>query len=477
MEENFPMKLSTIFRNSKVKNIALKIIAAAFWIIVWEALALSIDSELIIASPISVARKLLSMIAEANTWQSLLFSLIRISIGFISAFILGSFFAALSSKIPAVKILLSPITTIIKSTPVASFIILAIIWFGSKNLSIFISFLMVFPVIYLNLLKGIESVDKNLSEMAFVFGMPLGKRIIYIYMPQIMPFVISACSVALGLCWKSGIAAEVIGISTGSIGERLYRAKLYFETGELLAWTAIIILLSTTLEKLVMLVLRHTAAIPENSYSYRTINRSSNTMRSDRISAGFSGIKLNNIEKSFGDVKILDKISINITSETHLALMGHSGSGKTTLTRLIAGLEEQDTGEVIRQSNLRLGYVFQEDRLVECLNSIGNSAIAGGDIDSAYKLLKKFGLSDELIFKPCRTLSGGEKRRVAIVRAIVCDPDILILDEPFKGIDNETIFSAVIPEIKKAADKKAMILITHSEDEAKELSSEIIKLE
>lgn len=148
-----------------------------------------------------------------------------------------------------------PITSVIKATPVASFIILAIIWFGSRNLSMFISFLMVFPVIYLNILEGAENTDKGLLEMARVYRLGAFKTLVYIYFPQLFPYISSACSVALGLCWKSGVAAEVIGIPTGSLGERLYRAKLYFETGDLLAWTAVIILVSVLFEKLFMTAL------------------------------------------------------------------------------------------------------------------------------------------------------------------------------------------------------------------------------
>lgn len=111
----------------------LWVLAIAFWIAVWEAVALRIGSELIIATPVKVAKVFFEMIFKADTWRSLGFSLVRISSGFALAFILGSVLAAVSSKIQAVKILLSPITSVIKSTPVASFVILAIIWFGSKT--------------------------------------------------------------------------------------------------------------------------------------------------------------------------------------------------------------------------------------------------------------------------------------------------------------------------------------------------------
>lgn len=240
----------------RTKKIIIKLLAIAFWIIIWEALARLVGSDLIICSPVTALKRLLELIRTPEFFRAIAFSSLRILSGFFAALVMGVVFAAVSSRFAVFKALLEPITSVIKATPVASFIILALIWFGSRNLSAFISFLMVFPVIYLNILEGIESADRGLVEMAKVFWFGAVKTVLYVYFPQLLPFVISACSVALGLCWKSGIAAEVIGISTGSVGERLYRAKLYFETGDLLAWTAVIIVVSTVFEKLFMLMLK-----------------------------------------------------------------------------------------------------------------------------------------------------------------------------------------------------------------------------
>ena len=129
----------------------------------------------------------------------------------------------------------------IKTIPVASFIIFVLIWFSSQNLAVLISFLMVLPVIYTNVLDGIRATDPQLLEMAQVFQIPTARKIRYLYVPQVMPFFQSGCSVALGLCWKSGIAAEVIGMPQGSIGEKLQQAKVYLDTPDLFAWTLVII--------------------------------------------------------------------------------------------------------------------------------------------------------------------------------------------------------------------------------------------
>ena len=153
------------------------------------------------------------------------YSAVRIIGGFFIAMALGVVLGWVSSRFWVVETLLRPVTAVIKATPVASFIILVLLWFSSRNLSVIISVLMVFPVIYTNTLEGIQSADPKLLEMAKVFRMSAPRRLLYIYLPAVIPFFVSACSVSLGLCWKSGIAAEVIGIPDGSIGELLYNAK------------------------------------------------------------------------------------------------------------------------------------------------------------------------------------------------------------------------------------------------------------
>ena len=145
--------------------------------------------------------------------------------------------------------LLTPVVAVVKATPVASFIILVLIWVPSRNLSVVISFLMVFPIMYTNALHGIRSTDRQLLEMAQVFRIPRLRRVRYIYLSQMLPDLQAGFSLSLGLCWKAGIAAEVIGIPDGSIGEKLYQAKVYLETPDLFAWTVIIVVLSVLFEK------------------------------------------------------------------------------------------------------------------------------------------------------------------------------------------------------------------------------------
>ena len=152
--------------------------------------------------------------------------------------------------------LFRPYAVMIKSVPVASFIVICLIWLSSARLSVFISFLMVLPVMYSNVLHGIKSADRDLLEAAAIFRLSWKRRLLYLWLPQLKPFLMSACSVGLGLSWKAGIAAEIIGIPDGSIGRMFYDAKVYFNTVDLFAWTVIVVLISILFERLFLALLK-----------------------------------------------------------------------------------------------------------------------------------------------------------------------------------------------------------------------------
>ena len=229
--------------------------AAAFWLLVWEGASLALASTtggrmLLLASPVQALGRLLALAATAEFWQAAAFSSLRVLGGFFLSCVLAVALAALAARLRWVRELLSPLVAVVKAVPVVSFIILALIFFSSENLSLLIAALMVFPPVYLNVLEGIEHTDVQLLEMARVFQVPLSRQLRGIYLPAVLPYFRSAVSLGLGLCWKSGAAAEVIGLPAGSIGEALYTAKVYFQTGDLFAWTAVIVAISVLFERL-----------------------------------------------------------------------------------------------------------------------------------------------------------------------------------------------------------------------------------
>lgn len=216
-----------------------------FWIALWQLFAMAFNQELFLPSPVRVCQVLCQdLLPSASFWGSIGISLRNIGIGFLLGAFFGIGLAALSFWLCPVRILLWFPMKLIKSVPVASFVILALLWIPSSGLSLLIPFLMVVPTLYIHTLQGLEETDVKLLEMAKVFRIGRWKRILYIYTPQALPYIGSAASLAIGMAWKSGIAAEIIGLSRGSIGNRLYQAKIYLLTPELFAWTAIIVLLS-----------------------------------------------------------------------------------------------------------------------------------------------------------------------------------------------------------------------------------------
>lgn len=233
--------------------------AVAVWLLVWQVAGMALGQELLLPSPLAALRRLGELALTEPFWRAVGWSAVRILGGFLLACLAGTALAALASRRRCVRELLAPLAAAVKATPVASFIILALVWMNSRQLPLFIAFLMVFPTIYLNMLEGIAQTDGKLLEMAQVFRVPLSRRLGGIYLPQVLPYFRSAASVALGLCWKAGVAAEVIGLPAGSIGERLYTAKVYFQTADLFAWTAVVVAVSAGFERLFLALLERLA--------------------------------------------------------------------------------------------------------------------------------------------------------------------------------------------------------------------------
>ena len=236
----------------KLKKFAVKIAVAALWLALWQLVCVIVNMELLVVSPLTVLKRLIELVQTSEFWLYSLSSLGRITAGFLLGCLSGAILAILCSRFKFAREFFSPAVTVIKSTPVASFIILALVWLTGKYVPVFIGFLMVLPVVYANVYQGIREVDVKLREMARVFGMSNAKKVTKIYIPSVLPYFTAACHTALGLSWKAGVAAEVIGVTKDSIGRQLYYSKIYLETADLFAWTVVVILLSLSLEKIFM---------------------------------------------------------------------------------------------------------------------------------------------------------------------------------------------------------------------------------
>ena len=239
-----------------MKNIhprARRALAAAFWLLLWQLASMSVGQPILLASPLATLARLAELVVTGAFWRSALFTMAHILGGFALASAAGILLAALAGRFSAAADLLAPLLSAMRSVPVASFVIAALIWVPSRRLSVLICFVIVLPVVYAGALDGLRQIDPKLTEMARVFRMPRLNRLRCIELPAALPSLRSALSVAIGLAWKSGVAAEVIGIPGGSIGEKLYKAKVYLATPDLFAWTLAIVLLSAGCARLLRL--------------------------------------------------------------------------------------------------------------------------------------------------------------------------------------------------------------------------------
>lgn len=236
----------------KHKDILFKALAVVFALVLWEITAKLIDEKIILVGPIAVFKRLLSIWQEPYFFDSIVFSMTRIAAGFFAAFIIGLILAAMAYHYKFIEYIIWPFMITVKSVPVASFVVICLIVFTARNLGALISFLVVLPVIYTNVLEGLKSQDSKLLQMCEVFRVGFIKKTRHVTLPAISTHLISATKISAGMAWKAGVAAEIIGIPEGSIGKMLYLSKIYIDTDDLLAWTVVIVVISVLFEKTVV---------------------------------------------------------------------------------------------------------------------------------------------------------------------------------------------------------------------------------
>lgn len=231
-------------------------LSVAFWILVWWALSVFIGEKIFLPSPFDTIKALFSLIPLKEFWASICFSSSRVVFSYVISFFVAVIFGVLGGYSDKFDILLSPLVKAMRSIPVASIVILVLLWVKSRNLSMVVSFLVVFPILYESVLSGVRNTDPLLIEASDNYGIKGYRRLRYIYLPSVLPYIENGIKSSLGLCWKSAVAAEVIGLPSHSMGSRLYEAKVYLDTPSLFAWTVVIVVLAVTLEKLAFFLFR-----------------------------------------------------------------------------------------------------------------------------------------------------------------------------------------------------------------------------
>ncbi|MGN0386634.1 MAG: ATP-binding cassette domain-containing protein [Lachnospiraceae bacterium] len=450
--------------NIKSKHILQKCMIVFLWLIIWQMVSLFVRNEILVAGPLETAKALLKDGMEIRFWKTVGISLFKIMGGLLAGLFTGFVLAVLSYRHSFLEQFLEPAMVFAKSVPVAGFAVILLIWWGSGFLSVAISFLVTLPLMYVNILEGLKNCDTKLLEMAALFSFSPRAKAFYLYRQSLKPFLLSGLKTGVGISIKAGVAAEVIGTPKWSIGAALYEAKIYLETDRVFAWIIVVILLGLIAEKLFLGIVSLLFA------------RKPKVIAKARRPVPVKGVCIRNVTKSFGEKSVLQNLSYTMKEGEITCLMAPSGAGKTTLLHILAGLCDADSGEILWDGpgTPGIGMVFQEDRLLEEETALKNVEMACPERTTAKEVLSEL-LPMEALNKKISALSGGMKRRVCIARALAAQADVLVLDEPFTGLDEENRKKAV-RVILKHLNGRIMILSTHNGEDAELLGAKVWKI-
>lgn len=436
----------------RMKAVAAAGAVAAFWLAVWVLMAGFVAQPLILPGPGAVVVALLRLVCDASTWAILAGSGARILGGLALAAVCGGVLAGVSVRSLTFARLVAPALSFVKATPVACVVVLLLIWLGSARVSIAAVFLMALPGVYFSLVEGLMQADKPLEQMFRLHGVRGWRLFCAHTWREVLPFVLSCARAVIGMSWKAGVAAELIGMATGTVGERIYQAKLLIETADLLAWTVLVVMASWACERVLVWLLRASGPAAW------------------RAGGSAGGGVAAELALAVGDRALwapaLDGLVLRVPAGGRTCVMGASGVGKSTLLALAAG------------ECAPCSMVFQDVRLVEDVSALDNVLVCADarvDASSAAALLRLL-VPGVDVHARVAELSGGQRRRVEIARALLCPGDAVILDEPFTGLDTAAR-DACAEVVLDLLDGRMLLLATHDAVDAQVLNiSDIITL-
>lgn len=441
----------------RVKAVAAAGAVAAFWLAVWVLMAGFVAQPLILPGPGAVVVALLRLVCDVGTWAILAGSGARILGGLALAAVCGGLLAGISSRSQAFARLVAPALSFVKATPVACVVVLLLIWLGSARVSIAVVFLMALPGVYFLLVEGLAQVDQPLEQMFRLHGVQGWRLFCAHTWREVLPFVLSCARAVIGMSWKAGVAAELIGMATGTVGERIYQAKLLIETADLLAWTVLVVMASWACERVLVWLLRASGPV-----AWRTAVRAHGRGGRGRACGSAGGGAAAELALAVGDrapwSPALDGLVLNVPAGGRICVMGASGVGKSTLLALAAG------------ECAPCSMVFQNVRLVEDASALDNVLVCTDgrvDASSAAALLRLL-VPGVDVHARVAELSGGQRRRVEIARALLCPGGAVILDEPFTGLD-AAARDATTKVVLDLLDGRTLLLATHDVSDAQAL--------
>lgn len=452
-----------IWRNSRLLQIA---VAVAVWLCVWQLTALAVGTDLLLAGPLQTFQAAIRLLANGEVVTTALWSFLRIAGGFVLAYVMALLLAYSAWCHVALEIFLCPALLAIKSTPVVCIVVMLLIWFGAPWVSLCCVLLVVLPATYFAALEGFRALDSQRLRMLKLYRVDSLRQFGAYIWPTLQSYLLASAKMTVGMSWKAGVAAELIGSPAGSIGERIYQAKIVLETADVFAWTIVVVLLAYICERVFLHLLVQSADVC-TAWAVKSAAKKRQTMPTSKK------LVITSLSCSRGEKQLFDDFTQSFAAGSKTCLMAASGMGKTTLLHIIAGIECADRGELEHVGRVSLAY--QKTCLLEQLSALDNIVLATGlSFAEAESLLAEI-LPTELLSKPVCQLSGGERHRVELVRALAAPSTLVLLDEPFASLDEETHRRSAEFILRHLAGR-TLIVATHDACDAALLAASILQL-
>lgn len=437
-------------------------------LLIWQLFASYINQPKLIPGLPGLIHTLLELLLTKNFYLSVVATILRGITGMVLSLLMALFSAIIFTKKTWIYDLFRPLLAIMRSVPVISFILLALIFLHTESIPLLIGFLTIFPLLTENLTKGFRNIHTEFTNMEQLFLLGNRNKLLLVTYPLLKPFLYSGLTSAAGFGWRAIIMGEVLTQCSFGIGSEMKKAQSFIAVPELIAWTTIAILISWISDQFINRLAGYKWKI---KYAPHSINPPILTEPSIQL-------------KDIGYIYGISHFSYTFTSDNIYGISAPSGTGKTTLLKLISGILKPISGEIKTNTTQGFASVSQQVELLPELTIAENIALVLARycteevaLKKSLILLKQVGL-DSHAHKLPQELSYGQQQRVAIARALAFPSPVLLMDEPFKGIDKDTA-RQLIKLIKQQKEKHKQIILftTHNPEDLNQLADIIILLE
>lgn len=451
-----------------MKRIVLTCLSILLIPVAWQLLSWQMAQPQLIPSFPDLIRALLRLVYTPGFLVSIGTTCLRACVGLLLSLAAASITAFLLNRSEGIRFLFMPWLSLLRSVPVISFILLALIFLNPEMIPLLIAFLTMYPLLTENLLKGLMNRRDSWKMLARQFHLNAWNRLFQINYPQLKPYLFSGLASAVGFGWRAIIMGEVLSQCVDGIGKRMKEAQVFIDVPELIAWTLVAIVLSWLTDKLIS---RLSDWQPSVRYRHSAVELQA-------VSLQPNDICLTDVSYSYG----VHHMNIILKAGKIYVLSAPSGQGKTTLLQLLNGTLKPTGGEItgLPQQTANL---FQEPTLLPQLTAKENIMLGGSAYydraileQQSLRLLAAFQLEKQAEMFPA-ALSYGQQQRVALARALMFPAGLLLLDEPFNGLDVELRQLVARFLVEWQQEKQATVVFSsHHADEIKAMNAEVITL-